>query len=117
MSLTDDRQVIAAAASTVTGIDCEPSYQQSLTPGDGFVRLAVSNRADNGFGFVNTWQVWIALSQDVATAEEWMDDHLSEVIDALDPVLLITSATPSELILAGGASINGLIVEGARAAG
>jgi len=114
MSLLEDREAIAAAASTVEGIACSAHYRQSLTAGTASVRLAASNRASNGFGFVHTWQVWIALTQDVAAAERWMDAHLSELVTALDPELLVTSVTPSELVLAGGGSINGLIVEGAR---
>ncbi len=73
MSLLADRQAIADAASTVAGVTCTPQYRLSLNPGDACVRLTVANRAANGFGFVNTWQVWVALSQDLATAEAWLD--------------------------------------------
>ncbi|GAB7003918.1 hypothetical protein JCM18899A_13900 [Nocardioides sp. AN3] len=116
MSLLADRQAIADAASTVAGVTCTPQYRLSLNPGDACVRLTVANRAANGFGFVNTWQVWVALSQDLATAEAWLDGHLNELAAALDPVLFVSSLTPSELVLAGGAVTNGVVVEGQRAA-
>lgn len=113
----ETRQAIAAAASTVEGIHCSPYFRQSLAVGQGSVRLNLANRSANGIGFVNTWQVWVALSQDVATAERWLDEHLDELATALDAELIVTTITPAELAFAGGGSINGVIVEGARAAG
>lgn len=110
------RTAIAAAASTVTGVKCTPYYRQSLKPGDACVRLLVRTKAVNGFGFVDTWQVWLALPQDVATAEKWLDEHGAALLEALKPEFIggIQTVTPAELVLGTGASTNGVIYQGAR---
>jgi hypothetical protein len=114
MSLTADRAAIAAAASTVEGITCSPTYVQSLSAGDGSVRYVGANAAANGFGFVHTWEVAVALSTDVVTAEEWIDTHLEELAAALRPEIHVDTITATELLLPAGSVINGLIVTGTR---
>ena len=113
---TEARTAIAAAASTVDGVKCTPYYRQSLKPGDACVRLQVRTKASNGFGYVDTWQVWLALPQDVAAAEKWLDDHGADVLAALNPEFIggIQTVTPAELVLGSGASTNGVIYQGAR---
>ncbi|HEY0889655.1 MAG TPA: hypothetical protein VGE38_08605 [Nocardioides sp.] len=108
------RQAIAAAANTVTGISCTPYHRQSLKPGDGCVRLANRKRSATGFGYVDTWQVWVALAQNVADAEKWLDDHTTELADALEAEISVQSITPAQLQIGAGAAVNGVIVEGAR---
>lgn len=110
------RTAIADAASSVVGVNCRPYYRQSLKPGDACVRLSVRNKAANGFGYVNTWQVWLALPQDVAAAEKWLDEHGPALEAALEREFLggIRTVTPADLILAGGTATNGVIYEGAR---
>lgn len=111
------REDIAAAVSAVPGVTCTPTYRQSLGPGDAMVRLARTVPADNGFGHINTWQVWIGLPQDLATAEEWIDAHAAALLAAVAPELAGTSLTPADLVvLPGGPVVNGLILEGAREA-
>lgn len=112
----ESRTALAAAASTVTGVKCSPYYRQSLKPGDACVRLSVRTKAANGFGYVDTWQVWLALPQDVTAAEKWLDDRGAEVLAALNPEFLggVRTVTPAELILGSGHPTNGVIYEGAR---
>ncbi|HWI43265.1 MAG TPA: hypothetical protein VNS81_06565 [Nocardioides sp.] len=113
---SEARAAIAAAASTVAGVNCSPYYRQSLDPGDACVRLSVRTKASNGFGYVDTWQVWLALPQDVEDAEKWLDDRGAEVVAALNPEFIggIRTITPAELVLGGGTATNGVIYEGAR---
>lgn len=110
------RADIAAAASTVAGVNCTPYYRQSLRPGDACVRLASQARSGNKFGYVNTWQIWLALPQDVAKAEKWLDEHGPELLAALKPEFIhgVSRVTPAELVLGGGKTTNGVIYEGAR---
>lgn len=104
-----------AAAATVTGLTrVTPSYRQSLKPGDGFVRLARRNRAENGFGFISTWEVWIALPGSWDAAERWLEQHLDGLITAIDHAMVVSAATPSELVL-GSATVNGVIITGSTA--
>jgi hypothetical protein len=107
------RNEIANAAKTVTGINSTPYFRQSVRPFDASVRLAVSNRSTNGFGFMDTWQVWIALPQDLATADKWLDDNKDALTNALGEAMIVVSVTPSELVTDGG-TIPGVIIEGAR---
>lgn len=112
----EDRQAIAAAVGSVPGVHCTPNYRQSLKPGDACVRLQVRTRAANGFGFVNTWQVWLALPQDVAAAEDWLDLHGPQIEEALNAEFIggVRTVTPAELVLGNGNTTNGVIYEGAR---
>lgn len=105
-----------ATAATITGLtNVTEYYRQSLRPGDGFVRMGQRRRAANGFGFVQDWEVWLALPADPATAEKWLDDHLTEITEAVSGVIVVTTATPSELIL-GQDSANGVVLAGSIAA-
>lgn len=108
------REDLAAATETIAGINCTPHYRQSLKPRDAFVRLA-KRTPDPAIGFTDTWQVWVVLAQDVATAEKWLDEHLDELAAALSAEMTVTSITPTEFSLAG-ASVNGVVVEGDREA-
>lgn len=107
------REDLAAAAKTVDGISCTPYYRQSLKARDGFVRLA-KRTPDQSIGFTDTWQVWIALAQDVPTAEKWIEEHLDELTAALSSEMTVTSITPTEFNIAGVPSVNGVVVEGDR---
>lgn len=108
------RQEIADAAMTVADINCSIYFRQSMRPFDASVRLAVRNRSSDGFGFMDTWQVWIALPQDVAAAEKWLDQNIDAVSEALGEAMIVTSVTPSEMVIDAG-TIPGVIFEGARA--
>ena len=110
MSIRSD---IAAAASTVDGVTCASNHRQLTRLGDACVRFVSNARDDSGFGFLTTWQVWIALHQDIATAEKWIDDHTDALIAALSPEMTVTTIAPAELNF-GTNSIPGVIVEGIR---
>lgn len=103
-----------AAAATLAGVTkVTPYYRQSLTTGDGFVRLASRVRGDNGFGWVDSWEVWLAVPQNVADAEKWIETHLEALMTSIDTELVVTSAAPAELALPN-AVVNGLIIAGTR---
>lgn len=103
-----------AAALGFAWVDISAEYRQSLAPYSGFVKWNGRNVDDSGLGWIDTWQVWIALPQDVKTAEQWLADHLAELITAANTELIVTSATPAELGLEANRT-NGLIIEGTRA--
>lgn len=114
MSARDD----IAAAMTATGlVNVQPFYRQSLKAFDGFVKWSGQVPGSNRLGHMDTWQVWLALPQDVATAEQWIEANLSALRNALHTEVIVTSINPAELIVGDGASVNGLIFEGSRAAG
>lgn len=110
MSVRDD---IATAATIADLTNVSPYYRQSSRPGDGSVRLDAVSRDDSGFGRIATWQVIVFLPQDQAAAEKWMDDHLTQLLDAIATELIVTSATPAQIPLDTGMT-SALVIEGAR---
>lgn len=110
------RDELAAAVNTVAGVTCKPYPNQNLAPGQGFVRRGL--RAPDASGlpgaWLDTWEVWIALSQDIASAEKRLDELLDDLAAALRPHLHLTAITPSELVV-GASSVPGVILAGVRA--
>lgn len=107
------REDIAAAASSVEGVSVSPYFRQVVKPGEGMVRLARRSRDDSGLGFIDTWQVWIAGSQDVAITEKSIEQMMPALITSLSEVMVITTITPSELVFQN-ITVPGVIYEGAR---
>lgn len=108
-----DRQEIADAVNTITGLNCTPYFRQTTKPGEAMVRLSSMERTSNGFGMLKTWQVWIVLPQSNEAAEKWIDDNHDSIYAALKRVLPLTNVLPSELVI-GSATTNGIIYEGIR---
>ncbi|KAA1424314.1 hypothetical protein [Nocardioides antri] len=106
------RAEIAAAANTVSGINCSPYFRQSVKPGDGMVRRERTNYP-NPFGGIVTWQVIVALPQDLAAAEKYLDEHLPDLVEAIQESLVVTSTTPQQLALDTGA-VPVVVIEGHR---
>lgn len=107
------RDELAAVASALDGINVTGHYRQSLKAGAGFVKWNGRTRDDSGLGWMDSWQVWLALPQEVRAAEDWLAEHLEPLIAAVDDVLVVTGATPAEFLL-GAQPTNGLIIEGTR---
>ena len=107
------RNGIAEAANTVEGLNVTPYSRQSLIPGAGSVRMIQRARSDNNFGWVDTYQVLVTLSQDVKTAETWIDDHVAEVCAALDRELHITNVALIQLPTESN-PVNAVVFEGTR---
>jgi hypothetical protein len=122
MSATSTAKTEIAAAITAgvpaSVVRCGTKYRQTTRPGDAWPRLAARNRAANGFGYLDTWEVVVVLPQDLGAAEEWLDAHLDELLEALNVARVfvrgVETATPTELILGAGNPINGLILTGLR---
>lgn len=112
------RALIADAVNSHLGEKrVTPYYRQSTTPGWGWVSLAVRNRDASGFGFMSTWEIRVVLSQEIAKAEAWIDEHTDALVEALEEhpaALIVTSLTPAVLNLDTKTTINALIIEGVR---
>lgn len=109
------RDTIAAAMNTTALVNVTPRYRQSLKPFDGFVKFNQLLPASNRFGYMTSWQVWLAIPQDMTAAETWVEAHLTALTDAFNAVCLVSSVTPADLVL-GDQAVNGLIFEGTRPA-
>lgn len=116
MSIATTRAAIATAANASdTGVNITPKRRQNLAPLQGFVVLSRRVRPPNRLGWMDTWQVWLALPQDVAMADDWSDENLPVLLEALKGELIVTSAFVAELQPVPGAPVvPGLVIEGAR---
>lgn len=114
MSLTSDRQAIATAASTVDGVKVSPTYAQLTRQGDGLVKLDHIDRDSTGFGWIDTWQVYLMTHQDLPTAETWISDHLDDLTAALSAELVVTLIQPVDFVLDTG-NVPALLIQGTRA--
>jgi hypothetical protein len=113
-SLAADRVEIAAAVNTVTGVTCTPGYRTLTKQGDALVRLDNLTRDLSGFGFIATWQVLVALHQDLPKAEAWTDANTEALIVAAAAALVVTDVAPVELVMDQG-KIPALQLTGTRA--
>lgn len=104
------RADLAAALNGTGLVTVTGNYRPSIKAGQGFIKWAGRFRGDDGLGFLDTWQAWIALTKDVGHAEEWLETNLTALINALDTEAVVTNAEPAELVL-GANVINGLILE------
>lgn len=107
------RTEIATVISTVTGVHCTPYHRQTTTPGEAMVRLDRRNRAENRFGYLNTWQVVVILPQNLAQAEEWIESNGDDLIEAAETVLTVLSLVPSQLPV-GTTLVPCVVLEGVR---
>lgn len=110
MSIRED----IATAATVDGVtEVTPYYRQGAKPGQGMVRLDRVARDASGLGRIATWQVIVFLPQAIATAEAWLDENTTTLLDAIGAELVVLSATPSQVSLDTGTA-PALVIEGAR---
>lgn len=107
------RQAIAAAASTVDGITCTPYFIQSTEPGAAMVRL---DRIEypNPFGGVCYWNVVVMLPQDQQAAEQYIEQHIPAVRDAIAPELVIDRIQPTRLDIPGVGVLSTVFISGHR---
>jgi hypothetical protein len=115
-ALADARGEISTAVNATAdlALRCTPNYRQLTRPGDAMVRLDHLNRDVTGFGFMATFQVLIALHQDLPTAEAWIDTHTEDLIAAVAAALVVTDVSPVELVTDAN-KIPALQITGTRA--
>lgn len=109
------RAELAAAADSLASVRCRPYYTQDTRPGAAFVRL---ERVEypNPFGGVAHWQIVVVLDQDLATAEKFIESQLPALVEALQPVLVVTSATPQRMEFPDAGALPCVFINGHREA-
>lgn len=109
------REALAAAANTHLGEKhVTPYYRQTTTAGWGWVSLAKRDRDATGFGYMDAWEIRVVLSQKIAEAEAWIDEHSDALTAAIAEELVVTGLTPAVLNLDQKTTVNALIIEGVR---
>ena len=113
MSTGDTRAALAAALSTVDGVTgyARRALVPAPAPGDGWVQWRGNLRAD-GWAFTQTWAVVIALAGDEVQADEWIEAHTDDLMDALEPVMFVESFQPAALPLIGNSESLALMITG-----
>ena len=112
MSNAVTRQEIADAANTVAGIVCSPYFRQTIKPGDALVRMDRIDYPNTLSGAV-TWQVAVMLPQDIAQAEEYLDEKVPALVAALGKQMIVNRVTPAQLTLDTG-TVPVVFIEGTR---
>lgn len=107
------RGLLAAAASTVDGIEVKPHHLQTTEPGAGMVRLE-RIEYPNPFGGVCHWNVVIMLPQDYAAAEQFLDANIPAVKEAVGEQLVVTSVSPQRLEVEGLGILPCVFINGHR---
>lgn len=114
--MTDDlpaRQALAAAASTVDGVECSPTYEIQTTPGQAHVQWLRTDYP-NQLGGWDYWGVVVTLPQDAAAAQAWIADHKAALVEALREEMYVDQARPEIVLETDNPSKKVLAVEGHR---
>lgn len=97
MSLSDRRDAIVAALSTVDGVKGYPKAPQAPRTGDAWPGLVPEFTRGPGMVFYLDWSVYVALPGQDLDAAQWIEEHLFELVDALQPLAHVTAAGPAML--------------------
>lgn len=110
MSNVGVRAALAAAASTVDGVAGFPQQPDTITEGAAWPMWRGAAVADGVPVLTQTWSVVFAVGADLLAVDEWVDAHLDEIWDALQPIMHIDDIAPTMI----NTGIAGLTVTGTR---
>lgn len=79
-----------------------------LSVGVAWPKTGRWDRAE-GQSYARSWQIWIVLPTDELGADDWLDDNLGDVDEALRPVVFVDSYEPV-LIPTGAGSLHGVLI-------
>lgn len=107
------RADLAAAASTVEGLQGHAYFLQTTEPGNVLIRL---ERVEfpNPFGGVGHFNVVLILPQDQAAAEKYIEEHVPGLIEAVEPHIVVTSYVPQQLEIKGLGILPTVFINGHR---
>lgn len=111
--MSTSRQEIAAAASTVEGVECSPYYELQTTPGQAYVQW-MRTEYPNTLGGWDYWAVLVTLPADAQAAQLWVEEHKAALVDALGAEMTVTQALPQVVPETDNPSKKVLAVEGRR---
>jgi len=101
MSLTGDRAEIAAALSTVDGVNGYEYRPTVPRPGDAWPTLPTLD-LEEGLVWRATWTVNVFLPQEERAASVWIDAHFLAIVTALRVPGFADKAEPALMPAAGG---------------
>lgn len=101
MSINGYRAQVAAALSTVAGVQGKTHRPTAPKTGDAWPLLSSLDRGP-GFTFAASWRVRVLLPQDEAAASDWIDGHAEALAVALEPVGYVERMEPVVIATSGG---------------
>lgn len=101
MSLAGARQEIATALSTVDGVTGHVLRPTLLKTGVGWPSWVGASRAA-AYSFMHVWKATIIVPSGEAAANQWLDDHVADLVDALMPVGMIDEYDPTAVPTTSG---------------
>ena len=113
MSLLADRQALATALSTVTGVTGYADPDQQLTnTGDATARWTGQEAQPNtpALVFLVNWEILVVAGRTPSEGLAWLDANLSTILDALDALVWITGVSPSVIQTPNG-DLFGVVIE------
>lgn len=90
MSLFGMRAAIAAALVDVDGVQCYRYRPDSLATGDAWPVRGPAERDQVSGLFLLDWGVQVCLPPDAQSADQWIDDHIDDVVAGLSPVAYVS---------------------------
>ena len=99
-SILEIRGALAAALDGVPGVNGYAYAPRAYKPGDAWSQWGGCEPPEAGpypANFVHLWRVLIILPSDERAADEWTDEHLSDLVDALRPILSVTDVGDARL--------------------
>lgn len=111
------REDLAAAASSVAGVNVTAKWRQTTTPGEGWIRWVRRAPDDSRFSRVDEWQICLVMPQQPDRQEIWLETVVDAVIDATEGARAWTwdeAFTETMTYDAGGALVPFLIFAGSR---
>lgn len=112
MTTRDD---IAAAASSVEGVECSPFYRPATEPGAAWVertRTVYTEGMHPSYGALPFWRVTVVMPSDVVAAEEWIETYQQTLVEALSDAMAVTVATPETVQLVDNPALKVLTIDG-----
>lgn len=88
------RAAIASALSTVGDVHGFAKQPSAFKAGDAWPLWGGAERYAGGGPFITSWRILVALPADTAAADTWIEDHLDDLVDALQPVVHVDRIDP-----------------------
>lgn len=101
MSVTDTRQRLATALSTVTGVNGYVFRPSTIKAGAAWPLLDSLERGPGEY-FSGNWRVIVALGGDEKQAQKQLDNLLPLIVAALEPAAYVAQAIPAVIPTSGG---------------
>lgn len=86
-----------AALDTAVGVQGFEYRPDSLASGDAWPVRGPAERDQPSGMFLVEWAVQICMDSDEEIADQWIEDHISDVVEALAPVAYVDGYLPIKL--------------------